>query len=1561
MPQAWSAARVAEVIAALPGGGSRRGSGYRVTGGRVLTAAHVVAGATALSVRFDAGLAGVWTAEATPVWGDTDADLVVLGFEPPAGAPVVTPAPIGRVGEHRAVIDVHTAGFPRWKLRTKEGRPFRDLAYAAGSLAVLANRRGGTLEITVAAPDHDPDPGTSPWEAMSGAAVWAGERLIGVVAEHHRREGLGRLTAVRLDRALTAGPLAALLEVADVAALPDVVPAPGATLTRAGYRELVRDIAPAGGTLDRGAELDELARFCAGDEPYLWWRAGPWAGKSALLSAFVLDPPAGVEVVSFFITARLVTQSDSGAFTDALIEQLAAVAGEQVPPSLTPSGRDAHRRALLQAAAQRTRKAGRRLVLVVDGLDEDTGARPGSGLASIASVLPRAPDDGLRIVVASRPDPPVPADVPADHPLRRCRVRELPASPHAAQVAAAANRELAELLAGDQPHQEVIGLVTASGGGLSLPELEALSGLPRFRLDALLGGVFGRTVGGRDEPGDLRPQRVFLFTHETLRAEAVAHLGAALDGYRARIRSWAQEYADRGWPQDTPAFLLRGYPRMLRALPDPAALVTLATDPARRDLLRALSGGDAAAFAEVAIAQDAVLAADPPDLVAMARLAAARDGLLSRNAAVPPGLPEMWARLGQPARAEALALSVAAGWERASALNGLLRALVETGELDRAERVIDDHVAPRDQPVELSRLAQAAAANGDLARATAVLDRAEADGIASWGPWAGTTLAAAAVALGDLDRAERIALAVTDPGYRARALWRLADHWPPADRERVAQLAEAADGTHSHENPRPGEGVARTRDPITGRTALTGSILSARDMDQAEQLVDLDDVGPFDWARMVTTLATAMAAAGRPDRAAALIERAEGSAGTLSDPWAHGVVWPELVRAATAAGDHDRAAALLDHGEQVAASLTEPAPRAYLLVGLASAAPDRSAALFDRAAHSAAAITDVRQRVDASTDLILAMVAAGKPAKAVFDDVEQAAVAVDEVNEQANLLVKLMETAIAAGDHDRAERLVAAITFADRRHQVVAALVAALAGAGDPRRALRIATAVPPQRARAAAVLEIARVALGAGDRARAVALTRDAERIASGSDAPPPSPWELTALARGFVSAGDVDRAEQVAAAITGNHSEQLSSALSPLIAAVAGTDPDRVERVVAAVANPYGRAELSVTATKAFVAAGHQERASRFAAAVEAPVQRLQALTALVGAADRIVDLAERAAAEIDEPYTRSVLLTDLVRAVAEAGDLDRAVRIANGLPEPDLRVGLLVTLWETAAQAREFALAARIETLIDEPAGWPGLARAAARTGDPDRAAVFLDRFIAKQEPADDPLRRLWTLVLLVEAAVGLPERAAALTDLAEDLLIAPDPRDLADLLPALVAAVAAGGDQPRAERIATRYGSMFVEPDTLLFRAAFAAGDLDRAERLAAAVAEPFQQSEDLLAVLERALADGDAERAERAARAVTDPFGRVRALVRVIGVAADPEPLLHDAEHAAGRIDDPNRQAEMWVALARVAPPAHTARLLAQAFAGGHISIALNALADLAPDLLVRYADERLST
>ncbi|MBV7698248.1 trypsin-like peptidase domain-containing protein [Streptomyces sp. TRM70350] len=206
--QGLDVARVAEIlVAARPG---RRGSGYRVTSECVLTAAHVVAGpADSVRVRFDADRPGEWSADARVVLLDEAADVALLELTgTPPGLPAVPPPRYAAVPDADVVLPFSAMGFPRFKLRKDTARPlddgspsrYRDSCHVSGTVSVLSNRREGTLELAVVVPPADVEPERSPWEGMSGAAVWCGGAVIGVVSAHHRAEGLGRLAARRVER-----------------------------------------------------------------------------------------------------------------------------------------------------------------------------------------------------------------------------------------------------------------------------------------------------------------------------------------------------------------------------------------------------------------------------------------------------------------------------------------------------------------------------------------------------------------------------------------------------------------------------------------------------------------------------------------------------------------------------------------------------------------------------------------------------------------------------------------------------------------------------------------------------------------------------------------------------------------------------------------------------------------------------------------------------------------------------------------------------------------------------------------------------------------------------------------------------------------------------------------------------------------------------------------------------------------------------------------------------------------------------------------------------------------
>ena len=385
----------------------------------------------------------------------------------------------------------HAIGYP-WFAETPSPTAMRDTVDAIGIVPMLSKLAAGLLSVQVSnsprpLPPEDKSLAESEWSGMSGGPVVAAGRLLGVVTEHAPREGPSAITAVPLT-ALEPDPA------------PSAVGARGQRPVRmvgtAGRHRPVRSAAAAGpprsgrslpiwrrcassagpctgacrSCFGRERELAEIAAFATGPAGYRWLVGGAYAGKTALLyEAVTAGLPDEVDVVCYFLSRRA-SDADSSRFLAAVVPQLAYLC-ELDPPV---ADRDQFY-ALWGQAAERAAETGRPLLLVVDGLDEDI--RP-AGLPSVASLLPTLVDGRAHVLVASRPHPELPVDVPDGHPLKPPSIRvDLQPFEGAKSWPTLRGRKSTTSPTAPTPIQpsDVLGLLTAAAGPLSVRDLALLS------------------------------------------------------------------------------------------------------------------------------------------------------------------------------------------------------------------------------------------------------------------------------------------------------------------------------------------------------------------------------------------------------------------------------------------------------------------------------------------------------------------------------------------------------------------------------------------------------------------------------------------------------------------------------------------------------------------------------------------------------------------------------------------------------------------------------------------------------------------------------------------------------------------------------------------------------------------------------------------------------------------------------------------------------------------------------------------------------------------------------
>ena len=205
--------RVVAVVADLDTGQTQVGSGYLVTGYQVLTAWHCTVdkrtGRQARSLRVVLRSTGV---QATATVSAASSDVAVLAVSKGsewAVPEVLEPPPFGRVDRSRSGgrPNCQAIGFPLWQVDPADQQ--RNAAELHGTIRLTEDSESGLLimrdpllhDVTVPAtvPAEDRAEG-SPWGGLSGALVFHEGLALGVVVEHHPRQGRSAVTILQAER-----------------------------------------------------------------------------------------------------------------------------------------------------------------------------------------------------------------------------------------------------------------------------------------------------------------------------------------------------------------------------------------------------------------------------------------------------------------------------------------------------------------------------------------------------------------------------------------------------------------------------------------------------------------------------------------------------------------------------------------------------------------------------------------------------------------------------------------------------------------------------------------------------------------------------------------------------------------------------------------------------------------------------------------------------------------------------------------------------------------------------------------------------------------------------------------------------------------------------------------------------------------------------------------------------------------------------------------------------------------------------------------------------------------
>ena len=1349
--------------------------------------------------------------------------------------------------------------------------------------------------------------------------------------------------------------------------------------------EVLRHLVP-DALVDREQELADLEAFVR-NSGGVWYamEADMVSGKTTVMASFALNPPDDVHMASFFIRRIGGDGNDRGRFAFVMGAQLAKILGhEYTEPVRDPAQHTEFRQLLRRAAtACRSETTPRPLVLLIDGIDEDSYFEnpDGADAKSILSLLPRRLPEGVKIITASRPNPRLPEDVLCDE---NRRIVSLKPSPIAEK---SINRKDMKIFFKSDVAVDIGAFLAACGGVLTVEDLRTLlimRGHQRtltWDVRAYVNRSPGRILTPIDVGFSGQEVLAYRLGHDVVTRAVIRELDPdsfgegdepederwwvpirekALAPYRAIIRNWVKECAKKGWSNITSGYMLsRACFNLMVAdgsIDEP--LIKMIINQGRYKEMWCRSKQ-----------RYAVLQAIDEEFLAVLEMECA--GCSQTIVEVLYGTAEFRNSFARSSvYISGLLTLYFSSFDTASeVVVGMALAIDEPEDRLRAfEEVMNvkfegDHVLLTFLPVMVESVASyrevrdvtfrflvkvfVDVANSASRRGSGcsdnnfVLWKTVLNDIKSLGSFLGTE-----------EVVREFRRSIEYNGGRDENSRKI---------EFLLTVAETVVGQIENSNTR-----AQALRDVAG--ALAGAGLVDRALDAAGQIEN-------SWQRAETLAGIAEVLAG-----VGLVDRALDAAGQIENPRQRAQVLADVARMLAGAS-------LAGQVFDATGCVEEFGRRAWVLSGIAKALA--SAGLADRALNAAERIKDTRQRAQVLADVAKLLVWAG------LMDAFKAAGRIKDPWQRAWALVGVAEALASAGLADRAldaveeaARATERIENPRQRARVLVSVAGVLVGVGlvdwafdAVEEAARATERIEDTWERAEALAGVAGVLVGVGLVDWAFDAVEEAARAAGRIE----DTWEranaLISIVKVLVEAGlanqalnaaepieEFGRRARVLAGITealARTSVRIEDPLG-LAGALAGIvkvlveagQADQALDAAGQIENFWTRARVSVGIAEALVEAGQADQALDAAGRIEDPRQRARVLVGIAealveaGQADQALETVEEAvsvAGRIENSWTRVRVLVGIAEALAGAGQADRALETAGRIGDPWEREEVLAGVAEVLVGAgladRALEAAGRIEDPRQRAEALVGIAKALAGAGLV--GADLADRTLETAGRIEDPWERAKALAGIAEALVGIAEALAGV-GLADRALEAAGrieyPRQRAEALVGIAKALVGVGLADRALEAAEE--------------AARAAGRIEytwERARVLVGVAEVLVG----VGLVDRALEA--AEEAARATERIKDPRQRAETLVSVAGVLVGVglvDRALEAAEEAARvaeRIKAPGAPWERAEALVGVAKALAGAGLVDRALeVAGRIKDTqkrAQALADIAKTLV----------